>query len=112
MLIDLKGRIKTVQSLVQKSKTGRKDHSYGETEFGKDWFTIRLSLALNQHLDEFASTVLHELLHVWFSLMRKVLRLKCTDAEEHKIIEAIESVVMYHTYLHLKRRKALTKGSL
>ncbi len=99
MDLKLKGTIKTVQTL--KDSTG---HSYGETEFYKDSFVIRIALDKNRDVDEFCGTVWHELLHVWFKIIAKA-GVKVRSNDEHDIIKAAESVVMYFVHLYLKRRK-------
>ena len=99
MDINLKGTIKTVKTL-------DKGLSYGETEFlSNNGFVVRVALDKNKKVDEFCGTLLHELLHVWFKIVKKVGRIKLTDSQEHNIIKGIENVVMYFTFLHLSQRK-------
>jgi hypothetical protein len=100
MDLDLKGHIRTVQKIDG-------GETFGDTEFFSNGdFKIRIALNKNRDLDEFCGTLLHELLHVWLKIVVKVCKLKMSDKKEHDIIMAIEDVVMYFVYLHLKRRKA------
>lgn len=99
MDLKLKGTIKTVNTL-----RDSKGHAFGETEFSKNAFIIRIALDKNKDVDEFCGTVLHELLHVWFKIIALV-GVKVRSGDEHEVIKAIEGVVMYFVHLHLSRRK-------
>lgn len=97
MHLDLRGRIRTVQRT--------EDRDFGDTWISGNKFDIRIALENNKHVDEFSATLLHELLHIWFKLVKKICRLKVTSTEEHEIIKGVESVVIYFVYLNLKQRK-------
>jgi hypothetical protein len=64
---------------------------------------ITISLALNKRIDEYAATVLHELLHLWVT----ILRLKgfvTTNRREHDFIYAVERVILQKARRHLRRK--------
>lgn len=50
---------------------------------------ISISLKKNKRPQEYASTLLHECLHLWFSLIRPK-GLKYTDKQEHAFIYEVE----------------------
>lgn len=97
MNLDIKGRIRTVQRT--------EDNDYGDTWLAGDRFDIRIALNKNKYVDEFTATLLHEMLHVWFTITKKVCRIKVSNAKEHEIIEQVEAVILYFVHLNLKQRK-------
>lgn len=65
---------------------------------------ITISLALNKRLDEYAATVLHELLHLWVTILR-LKGFRTTNIKEHKFIYAVERVVLRMARRYLRRKK-------
>ena len=70
---------------------------------GHESALITVSLKLNKTLAEWGSTLLHELLHLWTTLMRQN-GLKVTDAREHRFIYAAEREVLKVMVKYMKRR--------
>lgn len=73
---------------------------------GPDYALITVSMKYNQLLVEYCVTVLHELLHLWVTIMR-MKGFKTTDTKEHEFIYAVDRVVTRLAKKHLKsgRRK-------
>ena len=69
------------------------------------YWVITLSTTENKTLAEWASTLLHELLHVWVTAIR-LRGFKVTGIKEHKFIyEAEEAICSVLRYLKPKKRK-------
>lgn len=60
---------------------------------GRDTALITVSMKLNTTLAEYATTVLHELLHLWITLLRKE-GFKLSNRKEHSFIYAVEAIVV------------------
>lgn len=71
---------------------------------GRDSTLITISLHRNTTLAEWGATLLHEMLHLWTTLMRKN-GLRVTDRREHTFINATETAVLAVMVKYLKRRK-------
>lgn len=71
---------------------------------GHESALITISLKENDTLAEWGSTVLHELLHLWTTLMRRN-GMKVTNSREHKFIYAVEAAILKTMLKYLKRRK-------
>lgn len=71
---------------------------------GHDKALITISLKRNTTLAEWGSTLLHELLHLWTTLMR-YNGLRVSDRQEHKFIYAVEDAVLKIMLKYLKRRR-------
>lgn len=71
---------------------------------GRNSALITISLKLNTTLAEWGTTLLHELLHCWTTLMRQN-GLRVGDKKEHKFIYAVEAEVLKVIVKYLKRRK-------
>jgi hypothetical protein len=71
---------------------------------GAGYALITISLKLNDTVAEYAATVLHELLHLWVTVMR-LKGFRVTDTTEHKFIYAVEKVVIEMAKKHLKHRR-------
>ena len=68
--------------------------SYGETGFpSPNKAIITISRALNKSLASYASTLLHELLHVWIHVL-SLKGFKIDDEREHDFIYAAERAVL------------------
>lgn len=65
---------------------------------------ITISIKRNPTLAAWGSTLLHEMLHLWTTLMR-YNGLRVTDKREHKFIYAVEDAVLKTIVKYLKRRK-------
>jgi predicted SprT family Zn-dependent metalloprotease len=61
----------------------------GACETGGNHFRILISKDARQNVDIFAETILHELCHLWLSVLISMAKLKISDRRQHKIIEAI-----------------------
>lgn len=82
-----------------------RDGSFGTFALrGRDRARINISLKLNESLAEYGSTLLHEMLHAFTTLLRKK-GFKVTDRKEHKFIYAVEADVVKQMKKHLKRGK-------
>lgn len=64
---------------------------------------ITISLRHNDTLAEWGSTLLHELLHFWTTLMRRN-GMRVTDYREHRFIYAAERAILKVMVKHMKRR--------
>lgn len=65
---------------------------------------ITISRKLNGVIYEYAATVLHELLHLWVTILR-LRGFRVTNIKEHKFIYAVEGVVIGMAKKHLRRKK-------
>lgn len=103
MKLDIKGRIK----LVKRIEKG----IYGDTLLTPSTFTIRISEEENKQINEFCGTLLHELLHVWFGIIKEISVTHISKKLEHEIIHYIESIAVYLTHSKIKEKlkKSLTK---
>lgn len=70
---------------------------------GHESAMITISLKHNDTLAEWGSTLLHELLHLWTTMMRQN-GLKVTDTREHRFIYAAEKQVLKVMVKYMKRR--------
>lgn len=86
---------------VKKCRNGAWGNFYA---LGRDKALITISLDRNTTLAEWGSTLLHEMLHLWTTLMRKN-GLRVTDRREHTFINAVETSVLKIMVKYLKRRK-------
>lgn len=75
---------------------------------GKGVMRITVSLKLNRLLADYMLTLLHEMLHAWFTLVR-VKGFRCTDRLEHKIIYKIEEAVFRIIKQHIKNNKQVKR---
>jgi antirestriction protein ArdC len=65
---------------------------------------ITISRKRNPDMAEYAATLLHEILHLWVTLLRlKGFRVK--DRKEHRFIYAVEDVVIAMVRKHMKKAK-------
>lgn len=71
---------------------------------GRESALITVSLKENDTVAEYGSTVLHELLHLWVTILRKKT-FKCTDSKEHRFIYAVERAIIKQAKKHLKPRR-------
>lgn len=60
---------------------------------GKEKMLITVSIKRNRFLADYASTVLHELLHAWVTILR-VQGVKVTNLKEHRFIYAVERKIL------------------
>lgn len=60
---------------------------------GKEKMLITVSIKRNKFLADYASTVLHELLHAWTTILR-VQGVKITNLREHRFIYAVERKIL------------------
>lgn len=82
-----------------------KNKAYGNFMLrGHESALITISLKLNQTIDEYGATLLHEMLHAWTTLMRKE-GFRLSDKREHKFIYAVEDVIIKIMVAYLKRGK-------
>ena len=65
---------------------------------------ITVSLKLNDTIAEYSATVLHELLHLWVTIIR-IKGFRTTNVKEHRFIYAVEKVVIEMAKKHLKPRR-------
>lgn len=70
---------------------------------GHESALITVSLKLNPTLAEWGATLLHELLHLWTTLMRRN-GLRVSDSREHRFIYAVEREISKVMIKYLKRR--------
>jgi len=64
---------------------------------------ITVSRKLNTTVAEYSATVLHELLHLWVTLVR-LKGFRTTNIREHKFIYGVEDVVLKMAKKHLRRK--------
>ena len=64
---------------------------------------ITISQKKNDNVAEYASTILHEMLHAWVTVLR-LQGFKVTGVKEHRFIYAVERRVLELLHL-IKRRK-------
>lgn len=70
---------------------------------GRNSALITISLDRNRKLSEWGATLLHEMLHLWTTLMRKN-GLRVTNRREHRFINATETAVLNIMVKYMKRR--------
>lgn len=85
---------------VKRSRNGASGNFYLR---GRESALITISLEQNCTLAEWGSTLLHELLHLWVTLMQHN-GLKVTDKREHIFIYAVEKKILKLMVQYLKRR--------
>ena len=81
-----------------------RDECYGTTEVNGRRFMIRISTKLANNTDDFADTLLHELLHLFFFVLSGLLKLKISNKVEHQIIERTTKFVMRQVKYELKKK--------
>lgn len=71
---------------------------------GRNRAVITISLKLNSKLAEYGATLLHELLHLWTTMMR-LRGFKVTDRVEHEFIYAAEDKILRAAKKYIGRPK-------
>lgn len=71
---------------------------------GHESALITISLKHNTTLAEWGSTLLHEMLHLWTTLMRQN-GMRVSDLREHRFIYAAEREIYKVMVKYMKRRK-------
>lgn len=71
---------------------------------GRNSALITISRELNSSLADYWLTLLHELLHLFFTLVRKQ-GFRVTNRIEHKIIEEIEDKLAYTCRKYAKQKR-------
>lgn len=69
---------------------------------GSEKMLITISIKRNKYIADYASTVLHELLHAWVTILR-AQGVRVTNLREHRFIYAVERKILNE--LKLLRRK-------
>lgn len=86
---------------VKKCRNG----AYGNfLQRGRQSALITISLKENKMVAEYAATLLHELLHLWVTLLR-LKGFRATNVKEHKFIYAVEKAIISKARRHLRRPK-------
>jgi len=70
---------------------------------GNEKVLITVSLKRNKFVSEYCSTLLHEMLHAWVTILR-AQGLRVTNIKEHRFIYAVERKIL-NELKYLKRRK-------
>jgi hypothetical protein len=71
-----------------------KNKAWGNfTILGKEKMLITISLKCNKYLADYASTILHEMLHAWVTILR-VNGVRVTNLKEHRFIYAVERKIL------------------
>lgn len=71
---------------------------------GAGYALITISMKLNDTVAEYSATILHELLHLWVTLLR-LKGFRVTNVKEHKFIYAVEKIVLIMAKKHLISRR-------
>lgn len=80
--------------IVMKNKKRIRGKCFGITKYvNRNKVLIEISEEMNKEPAEYYSTILHELLHVWVSIM-KTNGVKATKEKEHKFIYKVESQIV------------------
>jgi hypothetical protein len=80
-----------------------KNKAYGNFLLrGHNYAVITISQKLNDTVAEYAATVLHELLHLWVTVLR-LKGFRVTNVKEHKFIYAVENTIIKMAKKHLKK---------
>ena len=89
---------------IKKVKQCRNGAMGNFTILGDEKALITISLKKNKLMNDYAATLLHEMLHCYTTLLRAE-GFKATNKIEHEWIEACESAVIKEALKVLKRRK-------
>ncbi len=82
-----------------------KNKAYGNYLLrGHNTALITVSLKLNRTLADYSATTLHELLHLWTTLIRKK-GFKVTNAKEHDFIYGAEAAIIKVMQKYLSKRR-------
>lgn len=65
---------------------------------------ITISRKLNDTVAEYAATLLHELLHLWVTLLR-LKGYRTTNKKEHEFIYGVEKTIIRKAQKYLRRKK-------
>lgn len=71
---------------------------------GRQSALITVSLKENRVVAEYAATLLHELLHLWITLLR-LKGFRTTNIKEHRFIYAVEKAIITKARRYLRRPK-------
>jgi hypothetical protein len=69
---------------------------------GHDSILITISKKLNTTIAEYGATVLHELLHLWVTILR-LKGFRATDDREHEFIDVVERAILILSKKYLRR---------
>lgn len=70
---------------------------------GRGYATITISQRLNYYFAEYAATLLHELLHLWVTMLR-LKGFKITNRREHLFIYATERHVLREAKRYMRAK--------
>jgi hypothetical protein len=87
------------------------DHElFGWCNLKRNKFDISISLKRNNTIEEYAGTLLHELLHLWLGILQRHKYLPVGMKNEHKVIEMIEAVTQFALHqIYIQREKTKPK---
>lgn len=71
---------------------------------GRGSALITISQKLNVLVAEYGCTLLHELLHLWVTMLR-LKGFRVSDMKEHRFIYAVEASIYALAKKHLRRKK-------
>ena len=100
--------LKGVIKLVDRRLVVDGDECYGVTEAEGQRFKIRLSGKNIETADDFLTTLLHEVMHLWIFVAMEALGFKMSTAASHRIIDVVVPFAMeqfYREYNHKRKRK-------
>lgn len=97
----LKGIIK----LVDRRVIVDGDECYGAAEVEGRRFKIRLSGKTIETADDFLTTLLHELMHLWVFIAMEALGFKMSQAASHRIIDVVIPFAMEQFYREYNRKR-------
>lgn len=80
--------------------TVRRIECLGSCETWDNHFRILVSKAARQNTGIFAETILHELCHLWLSVLISMAKLKISDRRQHKIIDKIMPIALKEIAKH------------
>jgi hypothetical protein len=89
---------------------GEDQELFGWCELKKNKFVISLSRKRNTTLEEYAGTLLHELIHLWVGILQRRKYIPESIKDEHKMIAIVEGVTQFALHqIYVQRPKTMPK---
>ena|SRR5271157_916869 len=77
---------------------------YGVVKANNNKFKILIAKCAGESFEQFAETVLHELLHLWVFILVALTDTRISEAKQHKMIKKIMPVALRELEIHRGER--------
>lgn len=89
--------------MFQKTVTVNGQPCYGVVKANENKFKILIAKCAGASYEQFAETLLHELIHLWIFILMALTDTQISEAKQHKIIKKVMPVALWE--LEVQRGK-------